>query len=109
MSDIELLKKAKEIISKPENWIQNAFARDADGDIVSSNSPMATCFCSIGALKNAWISGDDTFTKAVYYSALDRLNIKTKGVGMTVARYNDQEGRVHADIMKLFDDAINDE
>ncbi len=49
----EQLIAAKALISKPENWTQRSYARDADGYTIDPFSTYATCFCALGAIRVA--------------------------------------------------------
>ena len=47
----QILVDAKALIDEPHKWIKGAFARDADGNLLSSNDGFAkgVCFCASGA------------------------------------------------------------
>jgi hypothetical protein len=46
--------KAYELLDKPEKWTQGAYAKDANGRIVSALSPEATCWDVSGAAYRAY-------------------------------------------------------
>lgn len=50
-----MIKGAREIISDPSRWTQNAYARSESGSIEIVESPKACKFCAMGALKRAAI------------------------------------------------------
>lgn len=113
MKDIELLKKAREIISKPENWTKNSFAKDAYGCSTMITNKEAVCFCSIGAVRRALDVLDyPDDGEVTYHSAIDRLrqfvhtSNRNTGSWATLAGYNDHADRTHTDILAMFDKAI---
>lgn len=92
MKTSEVLSRAKELISKPENWTRAAFARDKDGTSVSWSSPDAVCFCSVGAVRRvAKEEGSEAETPL-------RLVMKS------IVDYNDY--RTHPEVLAAFDSAI---
>jgi hypothetical protein len=93
-----ILISAKDLISDPAKWTQNAPARDEKGKEVPAVSESATCWCTIGALHKV-SEGEGYMRFSDAYKAL----CDSSPSGM-VAHYND-EG-THADVMALFDRAI---
>jgi hypothetical protein len=49
-STVEILEAARGRITPPERWTNLWFARDAEGNRVSANSPDAVCWCVNGSL-----------------------------------------------------------
>ena len=45
-----LLRDAREIIAKPENWTKRAYARSALGGVREVDDADATCWCLLGAI-----------------------------------------------------------
>jgi len=90
----QVLIKARELISKPENWTQRATARSADGRRVSALSTEAVCYCAMGAMVKV----------APLYlgSRLDFL--LSAAVQESAAHYNDTH--THAEVLAMFDKAI---
>lgn len=52
---VEILRKAREIISDEKNWTQGAYARlyNDDEDSVCADLDEASCFCAVGAIHKA--------------------------------------------------------
>lgn len=50
---IKVLVRAGEIIALPASWTTNVFARSAEGNPVSVDSPKAVSFCVRGAISKA--------------------------------------------------------
>lgn len=100
MTPAEQLRAAKALIDTPEKWTREAFARNAIGE--SCRPSEATCFCIVGALDNVDHDNpeyDDRAEEAL-------RGLLPKGFYGSITAFNDAETTTHADIMKLFDDAI---
>lgn len=93
-AESEILIAAKAKISDPDKWTQGSFAKDKMGYEVSYKSPRAVCWCSMGAVASV----QDGFRARALFKVCPGKS--------SVAAYNDKPTTTHADIMKLFDDAI---
>ncbi len=95
MKASEILKKAREVIINPENWTQEAWARDKEGIPVDERSSYAVCFCSMGALTKAGSidAGSDEY---------NYLRAATDYIG--IAYFNDSS--THPEVIEAFDKAI---
>lgn len=92
---IEILQKARALISDPSRWFQ--------GDYEAINEAGETCYCALGAL--AFVQGKyptDDILGAEDLALAISDGIQTNG--FWVARYNDDMS--HADVLKMFDSAI---
>lgn len=98
MTPLKTLKAARELISVPERWTQNIFARDKDGGRIDPQSDEAVCFCSFGAIER--FTGCKTLTEVEGH--LD--NVCARLFGTNVISFNDT--RTHAEVLALFDAAI---
>lgn len=107
MNKLELLKAAREKIAKPEYWTKGDFARDVGGKGVAATDPAACCFCAHGAihrvrgLHNRAAIEDACWATAALNSALTLISGHD-----TVPEFNDAPETRHADVMALFDVAI---
>lgn len=95
MTPAEQLRAAKALIDTPGKWIKGDYARDSKGRSCLTGSDTAACFCSRGALKAA--------TGQFSNGPLER--VVPRGF-RSLVDFNDHKGTTHADIMKVFDDAI---
>ena len=94
MSVKENLIKAKALIDTPEKWLKGAL--DGDG-----------CFCAVGAVGEARDWDMDAFLAPEFKALLGQLPTEfQKGTYLDVPNYNDHPDTTHADIMALFDRAI---
>jgi len=126
---IDILRTAREIISDPEHWTKGVYARNASSVQVDTNSATAVRFCATGCIKRATgkvvaaavnsnvdltlINIVEDFPEVGYPhlwaikeldSALsDCLEEHTLD---RVVYYNDHPETTHADILALFDKAI---
>lgn len=88
MTPAEQLRAAKALIDTPERWTQCGRFREFRG--------ATECFCAWGALDRA---------TSRHGEALGWLELAIP-TDATLPAFNDDPRTTHADIMKLFDDAI---
>ena len=93
---VTILKAARDLIAKPENWTKGAFARSAKGNRVRAAYKGAVCFCSIGALMK--VKGED------YTDAINFLRRELPDGSMGIMAFNDSHS--HAEVLDLFSKAI---
>lgn len=100
VSTAEVLRRARALIEKPENWTQESYAADAQGNGISDPNDGAACrFCSVGAV--ARVLGIDGSLAEVHH-AVKVLNDCTDSGG--IIDFNDS--RSHAELLAVWDDAI---
>jgi len=92
MKTKEILQKARDLISKPENWTQQQYAANKSGRTVDENDPAACKWCITGALIKV---GDDK---------VKAWNYLHKFLGIFPANFNDSH--THAEVLATFDAAI---
>jgi hypothetical protein len=92
MSVKQNLIAAKLLIDTPEKWGQGEYAQDG-------------CFCAIGALAEA-MNIDPVSAKLSMTREFKTLRDSVPEPFYGVWRFNDDEATTHADIMALFDRAI---
>jgi hypothetical protein len=86
----EILIAAKALIDTPEKWGKGAWRSKG-------------CFCAIGAVLEAQgMTGRAAYGGA---SELALMDVLPRGIG-SVEDFNDRPSTIHADIMALFDRAI---
>lgn len=103
MNPVEVLKKAREIIAKEENWAQHVFAANEKGESVPDYSSDACKFCSLGAISKA-VGSDDEYhiTNFVTYTNAKRLLMSA--IDEHIAVFNDTH--THEEVIAAFDKAI---
>lgn len=102
MKTIDILRQAKQLISKPENWNQGDWRKERDGQM---------CYCGMGALV-AVVTGDEFDFTTNDINRAERLLSKAAGqldnVHLshlnTFAAFNDRH--THEEVMQAFDLAI---
>lgn len=101
MSVLETLIAAREKIKTPEKWTQGAYARVASGDSTAYRDPAATAYCAFGAIcaaaPSAWDEGGCV------------LALRATRARDSLVRWNDAPGRTHAEVLALFDKAIQEQ
>ncbi len=95
MNAVEVLERARRRIAS--GWTQEVAARDVSGKPVSYDAIEATRWCAIAAV---WVDGDKCAANFL------REALKKRRVGKDIATWNDAPGRKRAEVVKLFDDAI---
>lgn len=111
---VDVLRAARKLIEKEENWIQYLEARDVYGSEVSFSSDEAVCFCSIGALRRStWdltvkLQQSENYHQVARQATkylVDALPERPAREGYWgVSIYTDSH--THADNLTLFDKAI---
>jgi hypothetical protein len=116
MSTLDILKRAREILSKPESWIKGAFAADKNGLAVGACGLDACSWCAEGALKEASAQlGNGRYLPISVFQSLEAQipeeiqNHARKNAKSLIPFYNDAEERTHEEVMAWFDKAIQAE
>ncbi len=104
MSDVKLtLIEARQKIS--EGWTQGAYARMSnevdDGGRVPVDSPLATCWCSVGAVSAVTPSG--VYSTPYLAKLREILDVPTIA---DIIQWNDDSFRTKEEVLDLFDRAI---
>jgi hypothetical protein len=96
----EVLEQAKALISTPAKWTKGQYAKDGRGHAAGDGKGQTpVCWCAVGAVQVA-AENDQQAEQAwrVLYAALHYER--------SVVAFNDDETTTHADVMRMFDDAI---
>ena len=101
MKTLEILKVARALIEKPENWTQGTNARGKSGNPVICTGNAAVCWCAHGAITRA--------AKGVWYGEADRALTRQCPPNVGYIYFNDTPGRTHPEVLALFDKAIEAE
>ena len=102
----KVLTAARERLSK--GWCQKSYAKDAAGRVVSAHSQKAVNFCIIGAL-DASVTGFDgrgNIMRSARVVVAEHIEKICDLPARTIAKFNDDPGRTHADVLDLMDKAI---
>jgi len=98
MTSVEILKQARELISDPSHWTQEAFARNKNGKACACLEEEGVKWCARGAIYKI---GENIITvTALPLMFLDRAT----GDEQTATYFNDT--KTHKDVLELFDAAI---
>lgn len=97
---LNLLTGMRELLSDPKKWTKGAYARNCQGYGVPFKSEEAVCFCLQGAAMK--IAGENLMS--VFLLGTEYL---AYGPDVsTVWRWQDQDTRTHADVLKFLDTRI---
>lgn len=98
MTSVEVLRAARAKIEI--GWTQGSYARDKHGNRVSEISPLATCWCLLGAccaqFEGAIIINEHAVTRFLQFAT---------GCSKLEA-WNDTNGRTAGEVLSAFDRAI---
>ena len=97
MKRLDVLKKARKLVSDREKWTVGAAARMVSGHVCGPTSGFATSFCALGAV--ACVARDDDDAEFAAVQLLRKF-----AAPMTVAQTNDAGD--HKAVLALFDRAI---
>ena len=101
-----ILVKARGKIAKPENWCKSVAARNKDYGVCSISDPNACKWCATGAMASVMPRGfiRNFEHRYAYMKAGDLLD--SFSMENSVMFYNDRKRTTHADILAVFDRAI---
>ncbi len=104
MKTIELLKKARELITDPEHWVKHRYGVASDGrNLGVSNIHCATKFCAAGALyRTESDTGKVALAKHELHESIK--NGEEKFRTFSLAGFNDQTS--HQEVLALYDTTI---
>jgi hypothetical protein len=104
------LARARNLLEKPNAWIQGDYATTKDGRMTWPEMPDAKCFCAHGALMRAQRQGDDDASgETLAYSYLNHVMAPSKAditKEFHVASKNDNAVKDQQQILMHFDLAI---
>lgn len=106
MKNSEILIAGKALIDAPEKWTKECSARNADGTPATSvrdannklSFPTATSYCSFGAVCTAKGSGFADLSAWRFLKVPENFD--------SAISFNDHSTTTHADVMRMFDEAI---
>ncbi len=89
MKPIDQCTTVAELLEDPRRWCQDNSALDSIGDWTEVKCPYAVRWCLIGAIKRIYSSPQPIFERV------------KKFLGMTIAEYNDNPERKHAQVLEV--------
>lgn len=100
---LSILQAARLLLDDPRHWTKGWEARDKSGGGVSPGDYAAACWCGRGAL---WaVAPDDQWSRSDASAEVEaQLPL---GDWDSIPSYNDAPRRTHADILALYDRAID--
>ena len=103
MTTIEILKKARELISDEKHWTKGVYARTVHSTPCAPIAEQAFCWCSVGAI--AKIEGLPCTTLGVQFSEQGSSAARLLATDHAPS-WNDAPERTHAEVLQRFDEAI---
>lgn len=97
--------EARKLLETPKAWTKGTYARDADGNKVSSYDKNAVCWCLEGAIHKASDSLRGHSTEI--WDVMEKF-LQDKYGYLNIASYNDQTVREHSDVIQMLDSFIAD-
>lgn len=117
----QILRRAREKIDNPDHWIKGLEARTASGDICDPWDKQAFCYCSIGAVRAAFVDiqrfvdrAMTTMPQRMVFEILanqidpSRDKWSTAPVTCTITAFNDGLSTKHYEVLAVFDRAIEE-
>lgn len=106
MAELDLIRRVRARLDKPEHWTRGSFARDAKGNAVVATDPKATCWCLVGAFL---VESPDPVNPINSHMATQRASKivtidRGSNSGSSVVTFND--GASHAEVIALLDRSI---
>jgi len=106
----QLLTAAKQVIASPAGWMKGAFCNgphggETCGDTLPSDYAAATRFCALGAIRR--ITNVEAPNLERVQEQAD--NALSAAVGEAQWKFNDGRNTTHADVMAMFDLAIEEQ
>jgi len=99
MTTVEILKAAKQVISKPEAWCQGDEARTETDEVVTPDNSLAVKFCMLGSTFKIADSDAGRSARRFLYRTMGDSEVD-------LVDWNDAPERTHAEVMAKFDEAI---
>lgn len=97
MTNLEILKAARELLSDPKRWTQYRLARDENGNEAEVENGCS--FCMLGAI--AKVSNVDPYTN---YNTVCDVLYDVMPMGLGIGEFNDRS--THAEVLAIMDKAI---
>lgn len=96
---IDRLVRIRDLLHVESRWTKGWFARDAEGNDVSTNNPNAVCFCLSGAVTKTSPDGKTEVVETFLNSQLSSLD------GLTIPDFNDDSD--HADVLAFLERCLS--
>lgn len=121
--ELRILRRAREILTRPEAWTRGAFARRPprtalEREVALSQtgklkcdvgSDFADCFCAVGACGRAAYELGVPLEETLATTRLREEIVRRVSGAPGVAFWNDDPGTTHAEVLALFDRVIERE
>jgi hypothetical protein len=103
---VEILTKARDLLSKEGAWGQGYFAKTKKGKLVESRSKRAATFCMLGAIQRFDNEGQFRLWSPEWYMAKKYVASAIRTSIDNIASWNDKPKRTQEQVINAFDKAI---
>lgn len=108
---IQGLKRMRELLAKPDGWVQGMYGKRADGSQVhfvnKASIPEATCFCIMGAACAVVIEQTGNEGDVIMASEVHNLVFPMRLLlEQPLPNWNDYPGRTQEEVLYLIDRGI---
>ncbi len=94
--------KVSDLLTDASRWTQGAYGRDTNGAPMSIESPLAVCWCLVGALWRCYRTDVQGSSSDVIANDAERRVTTRIGV-MSMMAWNDAPDRTFADVHALIE------
>lgn len=102
VTTLEVLQRARDILTDPAHWTTGALARTPTGGICPTTTPVAHCFCTAGAIDRAAYELGNIWVRKAATVAFKKAN----KIGYPLSQFNDSPKMTHASVLEAFDIAL---
>jgi hypothetical protein len=104
---VEILTKARDLLSKEGAWCQGYFAKTKKGKLIESRSKRAASFCMLGAIQRFDNQCQFGLWNPEWYQAKKYVASAIRTSIDNIASWNDKPKRTQEQVIKAFDKAIS--
>ena len=107
----EVLSRALSIITNPDNWTKEAYARNENDEMVLPENPKAVKYCLLGAIrKSAEELYPTEYSLITTNAEVEITKVLTKHMHnpTSVGCFNDHEETTHEDVIYVIQTAIEE-
>ena len=105
---LEILKRAKEILTPDGVWIQRGYSWESPSVAVSVPVPQAMCFCVLGAMDRAHWELEPSDEESPFGGGPEAISALGRHISQltSIPEWNDHPGRTKESVLALLDAAI---
>ena len=109
LTTLEILIKAKNLISKPENWCKGNFSIDESGNSIDYMNDRAAAYCAFTSINKIGHGSNCLPAKMCLFNIIYPYDEYHNYHSSIITAFNDHPNTTHDKIMLLFDISIEKE